>query len=85
MRDLEANLKKAGVEIDAATSEAMKRFPSVNIDVGSILNAVGQGTERTTRAAIELARRVAKEQLRGAMKHWRQSVRDHSPPDSDEN
>jgi len=77
LKDMEAEMKKAGVEVNSETAKALKELSQVkdlnelaklHIDTNGIMEAVGKITAASTKAAIVSANKVVATQMANAMK-----------------
>lgn len=79
LRDLDAQMREAGVKVDAATEQALKKLGSMSIDTKGLLDKVGRDAGESAKAAIEMAQRITKEQIRAAVRHMHHSDPEQPP------
>jgi hypothetical protein len=80
LKDLEADLKRTGVEVSAETANALKQIPNIAIDTRGIMNLVTRAATTSTRAALESAKKVANAQIAEALHDLKRKGLPKLPP-----
>ena len=82
LKEFGEEMKKAGVQMDAATKEAMKSMGNSSVGSKAFVEGIRAITQASTKLAIQSASKVATASIADAMKQIKNAHLDHLPPSS---
>ncbi len=77
-KEMEAEMKRAGVEVDAETQKAFKEVSNISIDTKGLIDAVTKVTSASTKAAIASAQKLAKSEIKSALEELKRHQHEKS-------